>query len=189
MLRTKYATSSLFLMHFHKHISCLYLDTTFTSSLSLFTSAFLFPISVTTYNFWLTNTGRLGEILLCLGLKLYEFHGRQQRCLLLSKMMWWFKRSLTFQSDLTTLAYQGRASYCLHNSTEDLLGQTEERGSAVYYCFISVILGKEGKKKGKTLHTGTPLCLNCWKPQKHRFKKKRKFPSCCLKTFAKKPKP
>lgn len=50
-----------------------------------------------------------------------------------------------------TLAYQGRASYCLHNNTEDFLGQSEERGSAVYYRFISIILGRG--KKGEKLHT------------------------------------
>lgn len=46
-----------------------------------------------------------------------------------------------------TLAYQGRASYCLHNSTEDFLGQTEERGPTVYYRFISIILGRGGEKE------------------------------------------
>lgn len=50
-----------------------------------------------------------------------------------------------------TLAYQGCASYCLHNCTEDFLGQTEERGSTVYYRFISIVLGRV--KKLKKLHT------------------------------------
>lgn len=50
-----------------------------------------------------------------------------------------------------TLAYQGRASYCLHNNTEDFLGQSEERGSAVYYRFISIILGR-GEKRRKVTH-------------------------------------
>lgn len=60
-------------------------------------------------------------------------------------------RNLTFQAELITLAYQGFASYCLHNSTEDFLGQTEESGPTVYYRFISIILGKE--KKREKLHT------------------------------------
>lgn len=46
-----------------------------------------------------------------------------------------------------TLAYQGRASYCLHHSTEDLLGQTEESGPTVHYCFIGIILGRKEKRE------------------------------------------
>lgn len=49
-----------------------------------------------------------------------------------------------------TLAYQRRASYRLHNSTEDFLGQTEKRGSTVYYRFIGVILGMGGKRREVT---------------------------------------
>lgn len=45
------------------------------------------------------------------------------------------------------LSYQGRASYCLHHSTEDFLWQSKESGSTVYYGFISIVLGRGEEKR------------------------------------------
>lgn len=61
--------------------------------------------------------------------------------------MWTFNRKLTFWADLITLAYQGCASYCLHHSSEDFLGQTEESGPTIYYRFVGIILGREEKRE------------------------------------------
>lgn len=70
---------------------------------------------------------------------------------LLSKIKWLFNMNLTFKAKLMALAYQGCASYCLHNSAEDFLGQTEEGGPTVYYCFIGIVLERRNKGRNYSL--------------------------------------
>lgn len=69
----------------------------------------------------------------------------------LSKIKRLFNMNLTFKAKLMALAYQGCASYCLHDSTEDFLGQTEEGGPTVYYCLISIVLERRKKEANYTL--------------------------------------